>query len=140
MNEFLCSANTYASMPDGAYKVRCADCANFSVGVRQRCPFGIWHCPSSWQVHNFSINASRCKQTKQAEGFKKKAGQKKQQTSLVGYSAKPGRKIVMQPTWHGSTVGCQGSAPLHTGRAAQSAQLSTQAQQHLNANANGHKA
>lgn len=50
---------------------------------------------------------------------------KKQQTSLVGYSAKPGRKVVMQPTWHGSTVGCQGSAPLHTARAAQSAQLSS---------------
>lgn len=118
----LCSLNSYASMPDGAYKVRCADCANFSVGVS---PFGIWHCLSSWQVHNFSINASSCKQTKQAEGLKKKAGQKnsknKKSKASLGHSLKPSRKIVMQPTWHGSTVGCQGSA-LHTGRAAQSAQ------------------
>lgn len=107
------------------------------------CPFGIWHCPSSWQVHNFSINASSCKQTKQAEGLKKKAGQK---NSNNNNNRRARRALVTVASEAGKSWCSQhGMAALSDVREARSTpeqhnQLSTQAQQHLNANANGHKA
>lgn len=118
----------YVSMPDWAYKVRCADWAKFHCW--SFLAFGIWHCPSSWQVHNFSINASSCKQTANCEETKQKKKRKKMQEKTSKNNRRPGQEIVMWPTW-------QALADALSGSAVQQNQLR---QKHLNANANGHKA